>query len=154
SSVKTVIVDEIHAIADDKRGTHLALTLERLEHLAGRKLHRIGLSATVKPIEEVACFLSPSARIINVGHRRAMDLAVEVPKDEVGPVASNEMWGEIYGRLCELIDQHRTTLIFVNNRRLAERVSYQLGQRLGSNVVLPHHGSLSRTLRLDAEQKL
>jgi ATP-dependent Lhr-like helicase len=153
-SVKTVIVDEIHSIAGSKRGTHLALSLERLEHLAGRKIQRIGLSATVKPIEEVAEFLSPGAQIVNVGHRREMDLAVEVPKDELGAVATNEMWAEIYGRLAELIEQHRTTLIFVNNRRLAERMTHHLGLLLGENKVLPHHGSLSRELRFHAEQKL
>ena len=154
STVKTVIVDEIHALAGDKRGSHLALSIARLDKLAGRKLQRIGLSATVKPIEEVAAFLSDSAKIVNVGHRREMDLAVEVPKDELGAVASTEMWGEIYDRLSDLIQQHRTTLVFVNTRRLAERVAHHLGERLGPGVVLPHHGSLSRTLRLDAERKL
>ena len=154
STVKTVIVDEIHAIADDKRGSHLALSLERLEHLAGRRLQRIGLSATVKPIQEVAQFLSPSAKIIDSGHRRDMDIAVEVPRDELGAVASNEMWAEIYDRLASLIAEHRTTLVFVNTRRLAERITHHLAERLGPNAVLPHHGSLSRTLRLDAEQKL
>ena len=153
-TVKTLIVDEIHAIADDKRGSHLALSIARLEHLTGRKLQRIGLSATVKPIEEVAQFLSDSARIINVGHRREMDLAVEVPQDELGAVASTEMWGEIYNRIAELIEQHKTTLVFVNTRKLAERVTHHLAERLGAGSVLPHHGSLSRALRLNAEQKL
>src|SRR5205823_12361709 len=143
-TVRTVIVDEIHAIADDKRGSHLALSLARLEKLTGQRLQRIGLSATVNPIGEVARFLSDSAHIVNVGHRRNMDLAVEVPKDELGPVASNEMWAEIYGRLAELIEQHRTTLVFVNTRRLAERVAHHVGERLGPDHVLPHHGSLSR----------
>ena len=154
ATVKTLIVDEIHAIADDKRGAHLSLTIERLEALAGRRLQRIGLSATVKPLEEVARFLSPRARVIHVGHRREMDLAVEVPKDELGPVASNEMWAEIYGRIAELILEHRTTLVFVNTRKLSERISHNLAERLGPGAVLPHHGSLSRKLRLDAEQKL
>ncbi len=153
TGVRTVIVDEIHAVADDKRGSHLALTLARLDRLAGRP-QRIGLSATVKPLEEVAAFLSDKARIVHVGHRREMELAVEVPRDELGPVASNEMWGGIYDRLTELIAANRTTLIFVNTRRLAERVAHHLGERLGPGVVLPHHGSLSRPLRLEAERKL
>ena len=120
----------------------------------GRKPQRIGLSATVKPIEEVAQFLSDGARIIQVGHRRAMELAVEVPKDELGAVASNEMWAEIYDRVAELIRANRTTLVFVNTRRLAERVAHALSERLGENAVLPHHGSLSRALRLEAEARL
>jgi ATP-dependent helicase Lhr and Lhr-like helicase len=156
--VRTVIVDEIHAVADDKRGSHLALTLARLDRLVeqngGRKPQRIGLSATVKPIEDVAAFLSDTARIVNVGHRREMELAVEVPKDELGAVASTEMWGEIYDRLAELIRQNRTTLVFVNTRRLSERVAHNLAERLGEGAVLPHHGSLSRKLRLDAESRL
>jgi len=156
-TTRTVIVDEIHAVADDKRGSHLALSLARLDALtaeAGYRSQRIGLSATVKPIEEVADFLSPRAHIIDIGHRRAMELAVEVPLDELGPVASNEMWGEIYDRVAQLILAHRTTLVFVNTRRLAERVAHALAERLGENVVLPHHGSLSRTLRLNAESRL
>ena len=162
-SVRTVIVDEIHAVADDKRGSHLALTLARLDHLVrsngGRRPQRIGLSATVKPIEDVARFLAGSdapdgVPIVNVGHRRAMEIAVETPRDELGPVASNEMWGEIYDRTAELIQQNRTTLVFVNTRRLAERVALHLQERLGEDAVLPHHGSLSRELRLDAENRL
>ncbi len=157
STVRTVIVDEIHAIADDKRGSHLALTLARLDALAG-KPQRIGLSATVKPIEEVARFLCGTrregARIVNIGHRREMDLAVEVPKDELGAVATHEMWGEIYDRVAQWIREHRTTLVFVNTRRLAERVADNLAMRLGEGVVLPHHGSLAKKLRLHAEEKL
>jgi ATP-dependent Lhr-like helicase len=156
--VRAVIVDEIHAVADDKRGSHLALSLARLDHLVeqngGAKPQRIGLSATVKPLKEVAAFLSDGAHVIDVGHRRAMDLAVEVPRDELGPVASNEMWGEIYDRTAELIRENRTTLVFVNTRRLAERVAHHLSQRLGESAVLPHHGSLSRALRLEAERRL
>jgi len=156
--VRTLIVDEIHAVADDKRGSHLALTLARLDRLVhqngGPRAQRIGLSATVRPIEEVARLLSEDASVIHVGHRREMDLAVEVPRDELGPVATNEMWEEIYDRIAALIREHRTTLVFVNTRRLAERVAHHLGERLGPGAVLPHHGSLSRTLRLDAEQKL
>jgi ATP-dependent helicase Lhr and Lhr-like helicase len=154
SSVRTLIVDEIHAVADDKRGSHLALSIARLESLTGAPLQKIGLSATVSPIEEVARFLSDRAHIVQVGHRRAMDLAVEVPRDELGAVASTEMWGEVYDRLAELAKEHRTTLIFVNTRRLSERVAHHLAERLGENAVLPHHGSLSRALRLQAEQRL
>jgi ATP-dependent helicase Lhr and Lhr-like helicase len=161
-SVRTVIVDEIHAIADDKRGTHLALTLARLDDLVEKsgsaRPQRIGLSATVRPIEIVARFLAPdenaAVTVINHGHRRAMDLAVEVPNDELGPVASNEMWQEIYDRLTALIQEHKTTLVFVNTRRLAERVAHHLGERLGEDAVLAHHGSLSRKLRLMAEERL
>jgi ATP-dependent Lhr-like helicase len=157
-SVRTVIVDEIHAVADDKRGSHLAVTLARLDALVeqngGRRPQRIGLSATVKPIEDVAKFLGPDVPIVNVGHRRAMEISIESPRDELGPVASNEMWGEIYDRTAELIQQNRTTLVFVNTRRLAERVAHHLTERLGENAVLPHHGSLSRKLRLEAERRL
>jgi ATP-dependent Lhr-like helicase len=157
-SVETVIVDEIHAVADDKRGAHLALSLERLDHLAGKSLTRIGLSATQKPIELVADFLSGAARpapvIVQIGHRRELDLAIEVPASELGPVASNEMWGEIYDRIAALATQHRSTLIFVNTRRLAERMAHHLGERLGQDAVATHHGSLSRKLRLIAERKL
>ncbi|MBV8833156.1 MAG: DEAD/DEAH box helicase, partial [Acidobacteriaceae bacterium] len=153
-SVSTAIVDEIHAVADDKRGSHLALSLARLDALTGHRAQRIGLSATVKPIEEVACLLGPDTRIVDVGHRREMGLAVETPRDELGPVASTELWNEIYDRLAELILTNRTTLVFVNTRRLSERVAHALGERLGADAVLPHHGSLSRQLRLDAESRL
>src|SRR5947209_2462241 len=156
--VKTVIVDEIHSVADDKRGAHLALSLERLEYLTGRYPVRIGLSATQKPIEVVARFLSGSDRadpvVVQISHRRELDLAVEVPRSELGPIASNEMWGEIYDRIAELARQHRSTLVFVNTRRLAERVAHHLGERLGKDAVGTHHGSLSRKLRLAAEMKL
>ena len=154
ASVSTLIVDEIHAVADDKRGAHLALSIARLEALVGRPLQKIGLSATVNPIEEVARFLSPSAKIVQVGRRRALDLAVEVPRDELAAVASTEMWGELYDRIAALAGEHRTTLVFVNTRKLSERVAHHLGERLGRDAVLPHHGSLSRRLRLEAEQKL
>ncbi len=161
--VETVIVDEIHAVADDKRGVHLALSLERLEALTYRPPVRIGLSATQKPIEEVAHFLAgtsdphnprPDPVIVNVGHKRKLDLGVEVPSSELGPVASNEMWDEIYERIVQLVNAHRSTLVFVNTRRLAERISHQLGERLGEENVAAHHGSLSRKLRLEAERKL
>jgi len=154
ASVRTLIVDEIHAVADDKRGSHLALSIARLEKLARGPIQKIGLSATVSPVEEVARFLSPKAKIVQVGHRRALDLAVEVPRDELGAVASMEMWDEIYDRVTELAREHRTTLVFVNTRRLSERVAHELGERLGAEAVLPHHGSLSRKLRLEAEDKL
>ncbi len=158
ATTRTVIVDEIHAVVDDKRGSHLALTLARLDALVqeagGKRPQRIGLSATVNPLEEVARFLSDSAEVIHVGHRREMELAIEVPQDELGPVASNEMWSEIYDRIAELIRQHRTTLVFVNTRRLSERVAHHLTERLGERAVLPHHGSLARKLRLDAEERL
>jgi ATP-dependent Lhr-like helicase len=161
-TVESVIVDEIHAVADDKRGAHLALSLERLDHLTGRRLTRIGLSATQKPIELVAHFLTgkpsnddrPDPVIVQIGHRRELDLAVEVPSSELGPVASNEMWSEIYDRIAALAAQHRSTLIFVNTRRLAERVAHHLAERLGNDAVAAHHGSLSRKLRLIAERKL
>jgi ATP-dependent Lhr-like helicase len=158
AGVMTVIVDEIHAMAGDKRGAHLALTLARLDDLVrregGRPPQRIGLSATVRPIEHVARFLSPSAAVVNVGHRREMDLSVRVPADELGPVASKEMWGDIYDRVAEQIQAHRTTLIFVGTRRMSERVAFALNERLGDGFVMPHHGSLSRETRFDVERRL
>jgi ATP-dependent Lhr-like helicase len=158
TTVESVIVDEIHAVADDKRGAHLALSLERLDHLTGKRLTRIGLSATQKPIELLAHFLIGAGRpdpvIVQIGHRRELDLAIEVPGSELGPVASNEMWDEIYDRLAALATQHRSTLVFVNTRRLAERMAHHLGERLGKDAVAAHHGSLSRKLRLVAERKL
>ncbi|HXO37436.1 MAG TPA: DEAD/DEAH box helicase, partial [Candidatus Acidoferrum sp.] len=158
TDVNTIIVDEIHAVADDKRGAHLALSLERLDALTVNRAVRIGLSATQKPIETVAHFLTgnhrPDPVVVNIGHKRQMDLAIEVPGQELGPVASNELWDEIYDRICELVQQHRSTLVFVNTRRLAERVSFNLAERMGEDVVGAHHGSLARKLRLDAESKL
>jgi ATP-dependent Lhr-like helicase len=158
ASVETVVVDEIHAVADDKRGSHLALSLERLERWvlerSGRRPQRIGLSATVKPIEEVARFLSPTAEIVQIGHRRDMELSVVVPGDELSSVASHEMWAEIHERLAKIIESHRSTLIFVNTRRLSERVAHHLEERLGKGAVLAHHGSLSKALRLKAEDAL
>src|SRR6476646_8073547 len=131
--VETVIVDEIHAVADDKRGAHLTLSLERLEALTHRPPVRIGLSATQKPIEDVAHFLTgnnrPDPVIVNIGHKRQLDLAVEVPGSQLGPVASNEMWEEIYDRIVQLVQEHRSTLVFVNTRRLAERVAFSLSER-------------------------
>ena len=156
-SVKTVIVDEIHALAGGKRGSQLSLSLERLEVLSASPLQRIGLSATQKPIGEIARFLVGAGRaasIVDVGHQRELDVGVEVPGDELGAVASNEMWEEIYDRLSQLIRQHRTTLVFVNTRRLAERVTYHLAERLGEEAVGAHHGSLSRDTRLSVEEGL
>ena len=159
---RVVIVDEIHAMVDDKRGSHLALTLARLDHLVGQsgggRPQRIGLSATVNPIEDVARFLQGAAPdepvIVNAGHRRELDLAVEVPEEELGMVATNEMWAQIYDRIAQLVSEHRTTLVFVNTRRLAERVAHHLSERAGAEAVLAHHGSLSRQLRQQAETEL
>ncbi|HUO34353.1 MAG TPA: DEAD/DEAH box helicase, partial [Candidatus Acidoferrum sp.] len=157
-TVETVIVDEIHAVADDKRGAHLALSLERLAALTARPFVRIGLSATQRPIEIIARFLTGNGRpdpvIVQIGHRRAMDIAIEVPASELGPVTSHEMWDEIYDRIAALVREHRSTLIFVNTRRLAERLAHNLEERLGEDAVATHHGSLARRLRLAAENKL
>jgi ATP-dependent Lhr-like helicase len=157
-SVKTVIVDEIHAVVDDKRGAHLALSLERLQALTDEPPVRIGLSATQKPIELVAKFLAGGGTaepvIVQIPQQREMDLAVEVPASELGAVASNEMWDEIYRRMAELVLQHRSTLIFVNTRRLAERLAHHLAELLGPDAVASHHGSLSRQRRLAVENKL
>jgi len=159
-TVRTVIVDEIHAVARDKRGSHLALSLERLEHLAGRRLQRIGLSATQKPIEDIAAFLAgtrhptPDTCIVDSGHSRTLDLAIEIPSSPLEAVMAAEVWDEIYERLVQLIAEHRTTLVFVNTRRLAERLTLHLSERLGADQVTSHHGSLSKEKRLDAETRL
>jgi ATP-dependent Lhr-like helicase len=163
-TARTVIVDEIHAVAGTKRGSHLALSLARLEALAGDQLLRVGLSATQKPVEEVARFLvgahrvgsdgMPACDIVDEGHRRDLDLAIEVPRSPLEAVMSTEVWGEVYDRIAELIGEHRTTLVFVNTRRLAERVTRYLGERIGDERVAAHHGSLSRERRFDAEQRL
>jgi ATP-dependent Lhr-like helicase len=162
--VQTVVIDEIHALARDKRGSHLSLSLARLDALGKRPPVRIGLSATQRPIDEMARFLVGThnvngegiadCEIVDVGHVRELDLAVEVPTTPLEAVCSNEQWGEIYNRLSELINSHRSTLIFVNTRRLAERVAHQLTDMLGEEAVASHHGSLSRHLRLSAEQRL
>src|SRR5436190_1613028 len=187
STTRTLIVDEIHAMVDDKRGSHLALSVERLEALvasgyaglrpdssigqekAGQRpaypgLVRIGLSATQKPIEEVARFLvgtanidadgKPRCTIIDSGHVRRLDLAIEVPNSPLESLMSNEVWEEIYDRIAQLIRQHKTTLVFVNTRRMAERAARHLGERLGDENVTSHHGSLAREIRLAAEQRL
>src|SRR3954464_1477127 len=154
-SARAVIVDEIHAVLQSRRGAHLALSLERLDYVCGRKLQRIGLSATQRPIEEVAKFLtSSSCQIVDKGHKRELDLAVEVPRSPLEAVMSHEVWQEIYERLVGLIGSHRTTLITVNTRRLAERMAHQLSERLGAEHVAAHHGSLAREARLDAEGRL
>src|SRR5438477_3434023 len=163
-TVRTLILDEIHAVVDDRRGAHLALSVERLAALTKQSLQRIGLSATQKPIEEVARFLvgacavdntgNPDCVIIDIGHRREMDLTIEIPKSPLEAVMSNEVWEEVYSRLAELIQAHRTTLVFVNTRRMAERVTHHLSELLGSDPVTSHHGSLSAKLRLDAEDRL
>src|SRR5690349_8083285 len=133
-SVRTVIVDEIHAVARDKRGSHLALSLERLEHLAGCRLQRIGLSATQKPIEDIAAFLAgtrhptPDTCIVDSGHSRTLDLAIEIPSSPLEAVMAAEVWDEIYERVVQLISEHRTTLVFVNTRRLAERLTLHLSE--------------------------
>jgi len=162
AGARTVIVDEIHAVAGDKRGAHLALSLERLEHLVvsqgGARPQRIGLSATIRPIETAARLLVGSDRplpdIVDAGHRRDLDLAVEVLRDELGAVCTHEQWGEIYDRVAELARAHRSTLVFVNTRRLVERVTLHLAERLGQDAVAAHHSSLSRQRRFAAEQRL
>jgi ATP-dependent Lhr-like helicase len=160
--VETVIVDEIHAVANSKRGSHLTLSLERLDQLLEENRQprpvRIGLSATQKPLEQIAQFLAGAGRplpaIVNIGHQRQLDLAIEVPPSELGPVATNGQWDEIYDRLAQLVSEHRSTIIFVNTRRLVERVAHNLSERLGEDAVAAHHGSLARKLRLDAERRL
>ncbi len=161
-TARTLIIDEIHALVRDKRGSHLSLSIERLEALVEEPLVRIGLSATQRPIEEVSAFLlgsgnnahQPECTIIDVGHQRKIDLAIELPRSPLEAVTSGEVWDEIYDRLAELIKEHRTTLVFVNTRRMAERVARHLAERVGEENVTSHHGSLSRERRLDAEQRL
>ena len=164
AAAETVIVDEIHAVAADKRGAHLALTLERLDDLAERPLQRIGLSATQRPIEEIARLLvgtrsleadgRPACAIVEAGQRRDLDLRVEVPDQPLGAVASHALWAEVYDRIAAHAGKVRTTLVFVNTRKLVERVAFQLAERLGKQAVAAHHGSLSRETRLLAEQGL
>ncbi|HYK21235.1 MAG TPA: DEAD/DEAH box helicase, partial [Pyrinomonadaceae bacterium] len=171
-TARTLILDEIHAVVGDKRGSHLALSIERLESLVSQhsntqtrnSLIRIGLSATQRPIEEVARFLvgtrnidannTPDCAIIDSGHARKLDLAIELPESPVQAVMSGEVWDEVYDRLAQLIRQHKTTLVFVNTRRLAERVARHLGERIGDENIAAHHGSLAREQRLMAEQRL
>ncbi len=163
ATTRTVIVDEIHALAPNKRGAHLALSLERLSALCGDRLTRIGLSATQNPIRAVASLLAGAVRdgapasdvaIIDAGHQRARDLKIEVPDSPLEAVMSNEVWTQVYRRLAELIEGHRTTLVFVNTRRMAERVARELTERLGEDAVTAHHGSMAKERRLAAEQRL
>src|SRR5687767_11233889 len=155
-TARVVIVDEIHAVLQSRRGAHLALSLERLDHVCGRKLQRIGLSATQKPIETVQKYLVNEARcaVVDKGHKRKIDLAIEVPGSPLEAVMSGEIWQEMYARLVELVEAHRTTLITVNTRRLAERMAHQLSEKLGAEFVAAHHGSLAKDVRLDAEDRL
>ena len=162
--VHTVILDEIHAVADDKRGSHLSLSVERLCALSNGPVVRIGLSATQRPIQEVARFLVgndnidsegvPDCLIVDTGKARKIDLAIELPPQELGPIATHEIWGETLDAIAGLTKQHRTTLVFVNTRRLVERVAHQLTARLGEEAVAAHHGSLARETRLAAEERL
>ena len=164
-SARTLIVDEIHALLRDKRGSHLALTLARLDHLCERRPVRVGLSATQRPLSRSARFLCGTGlplesdrpadcTIVDIGHQRDLDLALELPRTELEAVCSHDQWSDVYDRLVELIEAHRTTLIFVNTRRLAERLAHQLRERLGENHVGSHHGSLAKERRLRLEQRL
>src|SRR3954465_248245 len=156
-TVRTVVVDEIHAVIGTRRGAHLALSRERLQDLAGPGLRRIGLSATQKPVEEVGKFLVGAhgeCAIVDEGHRRAIDLQLELPGSPLEAVMAHEVWEEYYERLTALIRAHKTTLVFANTRRLAERVARHLSDRLGEDAVTAHHGSLSKEKRLDAETRL
>ena len=168
-TVRTVIVDEIHALAGNKRGAHVALSLERLDTVTHVKPNRIGLSATQRPLEAISQFLvggghvaenretvwaPTSCHVVDMGQRREMDLAIETPRDELGAIATNAIWADVYDRLTELVQTHRSTLVFVNTRRLAERIAHQLTDRLGEDLVAAHHGSLSRKIRLSAEERL
>ena len=156
-TVQTVIVDEIHAVIGTRRGAHLALSLERLQQAAAGPLVRIGLSATQRPIDEVARYLvgdHGSCAIVDEGHARPWDLQLELPKSTLDAVMSHEVWEDYYERLADLIRAHKTTIVFVNTRRLAERVSRHLSERLGEDAVTAHHGSLAKEKRLDAESRL
>ena len=164
TGVRTLILDELHAVADDKRGSHLSLSVERLCRLADGPITRIGLSATQRPIEEVGRFLvgaanisadgKPDCLIVDTGHAREMDLALELPEDEIGPIATHEQWDHALDRVAELVRAHHTTILFVNTRRLVERLAHQMSERLGEKAVAAHHGSLSQEIRRDAEQRL
>src|SRR5215468_3170857 len=162
-TTRTVIVDEIHALAANKRGSHLSLSLERLCALCPQPVLRIGLSATQKPIAQMAQLLvgartgdsaTRRCQIVDLGHRRQRDLAIEIPSSPLESVMSTEVWGQVYDRLAELVGEHRTTLIFTNTRRMVERVTRHLAERLGENQVAAHHGSLAKEHRLDAERRL
>ncbi|MDA1188679.1 MAG: DEAD/DEAH box helicase, partial [Chloroflexi bacterium] len=162
--VQTLILDELHALVGNKRGSHLSLSVERLVALSDNPITRIGLSATQRPIEDVARFLvgmdsisedgTPDCVIVGSGHKRKMDLALELPPDELGPIATHELWDRTLDRMAKLVEEHTTTIVFVNTRRLVERVSHQMAIRLGEDAVVAHHGSLSQQIRFDAEQRL
>src|SRR5215211_2205929 len=158
ATVETVIVDEIHALARDKRGSHLALSLERLEAVAARSPVRVGLSATVKPVETAAHLLVGAAKplpsVVDSGHRRGLRLSLELPDGELEAAISGDQFDEILGRIAAHVANHRTTLVFVNTRKLSERVAHQLGERLGEDQVAAHHGSLSRERRQRVEHRL
>ena len=159
SNTRTVIVDEIHAVAGSKRGSHLALSLERLDALCAQRPNRIGLSATQKPLDAVARFLVGRAggadcAIVDVGRVHRRDLALELPPIPLEAVMANDVWERVYDRMAELAVLHRTTLVFVNTRRMAERAARHLSERLGTAAVAAHHGSLAKEYRLDAEQRL
>jgi ATP-dependent helicase Lhr and Lhr-like helicase len=163
ATTRSVIVDEIHAVASNKRGAHLALSLERLAAICGDRLLRIGLSATQNPISTIACLLvgsaaegesRPAVTIIDIGHQCARELQLEVPDSPLEPVMSGEVWQQVYERLARLIETHRTTLVFVNTRRMAERIARELSERLGDGVITAHHGSMAKEHRLAAEQRL
>ncbi|MFN2555653.1 MAG: DEAD/DEAH box helicase, partial [Nitriliruptorales bacterium] len=156
-TVEVVIVDEIHSVARDKRGAHLALTLERLEALCDTRPSRVGLSATQRPIETIARLLvgdRPLPAIVDTGHQRDLDLAIELPEGELEAVASSEQTADVLDHIAAHVSRHRTTLVFVNTRRLAERFAHQLGERLGQDVVSAHHGSLSKDRRHRVERRL
>ncbi len=163
ATARSVIVDEIHAIAPNKRGAHLALSLERLAALCGDRLQRIGLSATQNPINTIAHFLvgadtdgksATEVATIDAGHQRPRDLELELPDSPLEAVMSGETWTQVYARLAKLIEEHRTTLVFVNTRRMAERIARELTERLDERAVTAHHGSMAKELRLSAEQRL
>ena len=162
ANVRSVIVDEIHAVAASKRGSHLALSLERLQALSSHPLVRIGLSATQKPIDAVARFLVgvdaagqvQPCRIVDIGYGKQRDLALKLPPTPLGAVMSTDQWEQVYDQVADLVRGHRTTLVFVNTRRMAERAARHLGERLGKQVVAAHHGSLAREARLEAERRL
>ncbi len=161
--VQMVVVDEIHALARDKRGSHFALSMERLKALTHARPQLVGLSATQKPLDELGAFLTGSTTpggapaplsVVQIGHVRPWTLAVETPDAELSAVATHEMWGQVYDRIVALSREHRTLLVFANTRRLAERVAHDLGERLGQDKVAAHHGSMARELRLAAEERL
>lgn len=161
---RTLILDELHAVASNKRGSHLSLSVERLCELADGPITRIGLSATQRPIDEVARFLvgmdsiGPNGKadclVVDTGHAREVDLELELTEDEIGPIATHEQWDRVLDRIAELVTSHDTTLLFVNTRRLVERLAHQMTQRLGEEAVVAHHGSLSQEIRHFAEQRL